>query len=235
MKKKKIIITISIIIVILIIPIIIYINDRYKAINVDRYIISNKDVKVIKDKNTYYFDGPGKDTALIFYQGGKVDNISYAPLLNKLAKQGIDSYLVDMPFDLAFLNIDAAEDILKDNSNKYQNWYMIGHSLGGVSTSYYNNDNIDGYIFLAAYPNKKITKPMLLIRGDKDGVLKMDGYKESKKYWSTDNKEVIITGGNHGNFGNYGKQKGDNKSTISRTKQQDQTISAIINFIDNNK
>ena len=43
---------------------------------------------------------------------------------------------------------------------------------------------------------------------------------------------VVIKGGNHANFGNYGHQKGDAKATISRKKQQNQTVKAINNFIE---
>ena len=42
---------------------------------------------------------------------------------------------------------------------------------------------------------------------------------------------VVIQGGNHANFGNYGHQKGDAKATISRKSQQNQTIKAIDQFI----
>ena len=42
---------------------------------------------------------------------------------------------------------------------------------------------------------------------------------------------VVIQGGNHANFGNYGNQKGDAKATISRKSQQNQTIKAIDQFI----
>ena len=43
---------------------------------------------------------------------------------------------------------------------------------------------------------------------------------------------VVIKGGNHANFGNYGHQKGDAKATISRKEQQNQTVKAINNFIE---
>ena len=233
MKKRKIIVITIIIFFLIITTIFIYLNSSYKAINVDKYLKSNNQVKVINENNTYIFDGVGEDTALIFYQGGKVENISYAPLLYNLASNGIDCYLVKMPFNLAIFNKDSANDILNKYKNDYNNWYIGGHSLGGVVASLYDNELITGYIFLASYPNKEIIKPILLIRGDKDGVLKLDGYNDSKKYWN-DYQEIIIEGGNHANFGNYGKQKKDNKSTISRNKQQEITTKEIISFIKDN-
>lgn len=40
-----------------------------------------------------------------------------------------------------------------------------------------------------------------------------------------------VKGGNHANFGNYGEQKGDGKSSITARQQQDQAVQAIIRFI----
>ena len=40
-------------------------------------------------------------------------------------------------------------------------------------------------------------------------------------------KELCIDGGNHGNFGNYGQQKGDGKAEITAEKQQQITADTI--------
>jgi hypothetical protein len=44
---------------------------------------------------------------------------------------------------------------------------------------------------------------------------------------------VVIEGGNHAQFGNYGKQKGDPDATISREEQQDKAVEAIKEFLEN--
>lgn len=43
---------------------------------------------------------------------------------------------------------------------------------------------------------------------------------------------VVIEGGNHAQFGNYGEQKGDTPADISPQEQQSQTVDAIDEFID---
>ena len=48
----------------------------------------------------------------------------------------------------------------------------------------------------------------------------------------TDNV-VAIEGGNHAQFGHYGKQKGDPDATISREQQQKITTDAIDQFLVN--
>lgn len=42
---------------------------------------------------------------------------------------------------------------------------------------------------------------------------------------------VAVEGGNHAQFGNYGKQRGDAEATISREEQQDITVEAINKFL----
>ena len=42
---------------------------------------------------------------------------------------------------------------------------------------------------------------------------------------------VVIEGGNHAQFGNYGKQKGDPDATISSEEQQKITVEAIRDFL----
>ena len=44
--------------------------------------------------------------------------------------------------------------------------------------------------------------------------------------------EIIIQGGNHAQFGNYGPQQGDGIAKITPEKQQDEIRNAIIEFID---
>ncbi|MDW7658981.1 MAG: alpha/beta hydrolase [Bacillota bacterium] len=41
---------------------------------------------------------------------------------------------------------------------------------------------------------------------------------------------VLIAGGNHAQFGNYGKQRGDPDASISSEEQQNIAVEAIKNF-----
>ncbi|MEE3343386.1 MAG: alpha/beta hydrolase [Bacilli bacterium] len=236
-KRKLLYITIIITIIILLLASIFYsyINNYYKAdTNIKEYLKSSNNVKVSKNNNYYYFDGKSEDKAIIFYPGGKVEYTAYAPILHKLSENGIDCFLIKMPFNLAILNKNAADSIIK--KYKYKYWYLAGHSLGGVAASTYTHDNKDkvsGLILLASYPNKTIDNKtkLLSIYGTNDGVLDLEKYKQSKKYWSKKNKEFIIYGANHSGFGNYGHQSGDKKALITNEQQQQETIDFIINRI----
>ena len=231
---KKVTLIISSIILTLLVVMLIYFNDYYKCDKkVYNYLKSNDSVLVSKIDNGYFFDGKGQDNAIIFYQGAKVEYTAYAPLMNKIASNGVDAFLIDMPFNFAFFNPYAANKIT--NNYKYDNYYICGHSLGGVVASIYasNHDKIKGIIFLASYPFKPIKRniKVLSIYGSQDGVLNMDKYSNSKKSWNSSYEEFVIDGANHAGFGNYGKQSGDKKSKITNAEQQNITSQKIIEFI----
>ena len=40
--------------------------------------------------------------------------------------------------------------------------------------------------------------------------------------------KYVIEGGNHAQFGNYGKQKGDGEASVSDVKQQQETVEIIL-------
>ena len=153
--------------------------------------------------------------------------------MNKLAKEGIDTILLEMPFNIAFFDIKAANRVI--DKYKYDNYYIMGHSLGGVVATSINIDKVKGYILLASYSTNKIEneREVLSIYGDKDKVLNMKEYNKNRVNLPLKYKEVVIKGGNHANFGDYGRQKKDGKASISRDKQQSITVKEIKEFLYN--
>ncbi len=185
-------------------------------------------VKVEQTEYGWFFDGPEEDTALIFYPGGKVEETAYAPLLHSLAENGADVCLVKMPFRLAFFSVNAAEEIM--NRYGYKNWYIGGHSLGGVAAALYaEKHDLDGLVLLASYPTKEVDEPMLLVYGSEDGVLNLERVAQAEQYGSVE--KTVIEGGNHAGFGNYGEQKSDGKAGISAEEQQAETTDIVIRWL----
>ena len=45
-------------------------------------------------------------------------------------------------------------------------------------------------------------------------------------------KEIVIDGGNHSSFADYGNQKGDGEATISVDEQVGRTVEEIIKYLD---
>ena len=97
--------------------------------------------------------------------------------------------------------------------------YAAGHS-----------GQINGVILLAAYPTKPLDESLLAITiyGSEDHVLNMKKLNAAKRFLPENSKEYVIDGGNHAQFGNYGLQTGDGKSTVSSETQQQKTIELIM-------
>ncbi|WP_407424882.1 alpha/beta hydrolase [Methanobrevibacter sp.] len=228
-KKLKIILIVAIVLILAYISF--YLTDYYPAeTTANDYMKGTENVSVVKEGSKLFLDGPGNDTALIFYPGAKVEYVSYLPLLSEVANRGVDCYLVEMPFNIAFFDGNAADAIM-DNTN-YTCYVLAGHSLGGVTAASYMNGTgkADGLILLSAYPPSKITKPVLSIYGSKDEVLDVEKYNESKPLM-TNLTEFVIVGGNHEQFAYYGTQSGDGIASISPEDQQMQAADKIMEFI----
>lgn len=194
-------------------------------------------VSVQKTAHGYYFDGPGEETAVLFVPGAKVDAAAYAPLLRLLAEGGADCYLHEPPFHMAFSADAAAEDAL--DTYPHAHWYTAGHSLGGVTASgcaIGDPDSFEGIVLLAAYPAAEVPDGLSVcsIYGSLDTRLDKEAYESHRGNFPSAPgmfEEIVIEGGNHAQFGDYGPQKGDSPATISAKEQQQKTADAILAFL----
>ena len=218
-RTKKILLAVIILILVAAAGAFIYFNDFYHSEElVNEYLESGGNVSVAHIEEGYYFKGQNNsDTAMIFYPGAKVEYTAYAPMMYEMAENGIDCFLIEMPFNMAFFGADKASSII-DNYT-YSNYYVSGHSLGGVVASSFANENankVKGVVLFAAYPSSKMDDKLKLlsIYGSDDGVLNMESYNENKKNWPDESEEFVIKGANHEGFAYYGAQDGDNNASI---------------------
>ncbi len=230
MKKRTKIILISAaaLLAALVAGFMLYVSDYYRADDIAVEALAG-DVSIRTDGNVIILSPPTPgDTALIFYPGGKVEATAYIPLLKEISARGITCVLVKMPCNLAVLNANAADSVFGKLPN-ITRWYIGGHSLGGAMASSYaakHKDKIQGLILLGAY-----------IYGDFDSDSALIVYGTEDVHLDTSKIDpngnvVVIQGGNHAQFANYGAQDGDGVATISREEQQDIAVEAILSFID---
>lgn len=224
----------------------IYIGNYYHAGETAMALIeapsaeSGVTIHIDEEGRTAFVPEVQSETGIIFYPGGKVQAESYAPLLQALAEEGILSVLVAMPANLAVLDVDGADGIV-ESYGYVDEWYMAGHSLGGSMAASYLADQeeggiFDGLILLASYSTADLSEipyEALTIYGDQDGVLDMKKYEENYDNLPADmTEEVIIKGGNHAQFGDYGEQKGDGEAKISAEEQIKATVDAVVEFLE---
>ena len=189
------------------------------------------------DDTTLVFKGENTRAALVFYPGGNVDYNSYKPLLATLASKGIMCILYKMPLNLAFFNIIAANGI-KKKFPEIKDWYIGGHSLGGLCSSFYlyfNKSEYKGLILLGSYVTFDFSNTdlkVISILGTEDKVINMENYNKSKGKYPEDFTEIIIEGGCHSYFGMYGLMTNDGTPTISNIEQIQYTANELSKFME---
>jgi len=180
-------------------------------------------------------ENPRPETGFIFYPGGKVDYRAYAPILKMIAAKGYFVAVVPVPLNLAFFDVNAAARV-EAAYPEIKNWFVGGHSLGGVAASSYaaSHEEIRGVVFWASYPADDSLKtgniPAVSIYGTNDGLATRETLDESKALLLPDTKFIAIEGGNHAQFGSYGPQDGDNEASISPEDQWTQAAAATVEF-----
>ena len=212
----------------------IYFGDYYHADAAYLDSLEYSDITITDTDFGWFIDGPSTDKALIFYPGAKVEAAAYEPFLSLLSSEGIDVFLIKMPFNFAIFGLNSANRVISEYS--YDSWYIGGHSLGGAMAASYASshpDQLDGVILCAAYPTKQIDDSMseIVIYGSEDLVLNMDKVMDGREYAPRDYIEYVINGGNHAQFGNYGIQEGDGTASISSEEQQEIAANVIIHGI----
>jgi len=226
--------SLAVVLVLLCAVAVIYLSIYYHADETAQEALKGTDtVRVEKLSDGYLFDGAGEDTALVFYGGAKVEEEAYAPLMIKLAENGIDCFLADLPLRFAIFGGDMADSFISAYS--YDTWLMAGHSMGGLMAASYackHTDTIDGVVLLASYSTQKLDNSIKLISiyGSNDGCLNREEYAKGISFWPENAQECVIEGGNHALFGYYGVQKGDGTALISADEQQQRTALAIAEF-----
>ena len=248
--KKKLLYGAAVTVIVLAAACGIYISDYYHAGEDAAAVaaVSAADYSCQHGKDTLVFTPAGKaEAGLIFYPGGKVEYTAYAPLMEKLAERGLLCVLVKMPANLAVLDMSAAEVHL-DEFPDIERWYIGGHSLGGSMAASYAAEyaaDFEGLLLLASYSTADLTESgldVLSIYGSEDGVLNMSKYDEYRQNLPAGEPgnadgtaggtaEIIIEGGNHAGFGDYGPQEGDGEASLSREEQQKMTVEAVMEIL----
>ena len=242
-KRKIFIITTSVLLALAIIvgACAIYLGDYYRADNeaIGAFLPQGTVWKEEPD-GTIVFEPEGATKGFIFYPGGKVEYTAYVPLMQACAEQGILCVLVEMPFNLAVLDVNAADGIQKEYP-EIEDWYIGGHSLGGSMAASYlekNAEDYEGLILLGSYSTANLSDTdldVLSVFGSEDKVMNREKYDENKSNLPTDFTEIVIDGGCHAYFGMYGAQDGDGIPTITKEEQIYKTADEIAKLIQKDK
>lgn len=240
-KKRKLLIwiaSVTLTLAIIVGACVIYVNDYYRADHdaIAAFVTKNEPSYTVMDGKMAVYEPKDATAGIIFYPGGKVEYTAYLPLMESLASEGILTVIVEMPCNLAVLDVNAADGI-KERFPEIKEWYVGGHSLGGSMAATYaakHHEELEGVLLLGSYSTSDLTDKgleVLSIYGSEDKVLNKDKYDKYRSNLPKDLTEVVIEGGCHAYFGMYGAQKGDGVPTLTNEEQIRITADAIAKII----
>lgn len=192
----------------------------------------------------------------MFLPGGLVDPHAYITAMNEVVEKGIGVVILKFSANLAMLENSKALKMM-DEMPEVDDWYIGGHSLGGIvaqMTVHKNPNLFQGLVFLGVYPAEDYSiddwdKHVLSLYASNDGLSTVEKVEANKHLLpaafqinapseidtiQTDTALTLyylIEGGNHSQFGDYGFQKDDGVATISMEEQHEQLGECISNFI----
>lgn len=214
----------------------IYAADYYHADAEAAAAMAPSDTVTVESLDDLLLFRPAEVRAgLIFYPGGKVEYTAYAPLMHMLALHGVLCVVPEMPLNLAVLDMDVGTDI-PALVPEVETWYIGGHSLGGAmaASCVAEAEDFAGLVLLAAYSTADLSDSglrVLSVYGSNDGVMDREKYEQYRENLPVDALELVIDGGNHALFGDYGVQDGDGDGYLSGLEQQTLTASAILELM----
>jgi pimeloyl-ACP methyl ester carboxylesterase len=202
---------------------------------------SSVKVTVRLDDRQHWFvfePAAGAEVGLVFYPGGKVAPLSYAPLARSLAEAGYLVIIPAMPLNLAVFAPNEALEVIAVFP-QVSRWVVGGHSLGGAMAAAFadSHPQAAGLLLVASYPaesNDLSGRTDLLVTsiyGSLDGVATPETILASVPLLPPDAIFVRIEGGNHAQFGWYGEQSGDNPASISRSEQEAALVAAALTLL----
>ncbi|MEQ1797098.1 MAG: alpha/beta hydrolase [Lacibacter sp.] len=212
----------------------------FQAKGVDDELLKSNNTTKVEQSSDFYLFTPVQafKDVFIFYPGALVDPKAYVPLCRKIADNGIQVYLVKMPWRLASKGYNKPKE-LKLFADTTKTYILTGHSQGAKMAAQFVYENpglISKLILIGTTHPRDISLadnkiPVLKIYGSNDGVADEESIMNNKPKLPATTKFARIQGANHAQFGYYGYQLGDNKATISREEQQKETVRVITEFI----
>lgn len=179
---------------------------------------------------------PEFKTAILMYPGARVEAKAYAYKMTAIAQRGIAVVIVKPFLNFAILDMVNVSDYKKELPN-VQDWYIAGHSLGGVKAcgeAAAKPEEYDGLVLFGSYCNANIAQvdlKVLSIGGENDALSTPTEIDANKSLLPAGASFVTIAGMNHASFGDYGVQDGDGAMTANNDQVRQEIAAAVANFI----
>lgn len=235
-KVRRVLWGVAVVVIIAMSVFVIWVQTPYRA-TPEALAALDSDSSVTVTQRAYIIFQPKRvepTTGFIFYPGARVDPRAYAVPLREIAEEGNLVILLLAPLNLAMLDVNAAEGPIAAFPS-IQSWAVGGHSLGGTAAALFaSTHDVDGLVLWASYPGNGSLRDsgvrVVSIYGTQD-ISSMSAFEDRRALLPPDTEYIMIDGGNHAQFGDYGAQSGDNEATIARLDQQRQAVDGTVPFL----
>ena len=162
---------------------------------------------------------------LVIMHGALIKPQSYAQTAAYFAQLGYTVFVPSGPGRLSVNAVDSAAARL--DSFGVQDWFFIGHSMGGYSSLELisrHQPNVRALaLWAAGVPAdfSGLNLPMLYIWGDNDGLQPLERFAEGQANLPESVHYVTLPGANHKNFAMYSHQYFDNDAILDPQLQID--------------
>jgi pimeloyl-ACP methyl ester carboxylesterase len=162
---------------------------------------------------------------LVIMHGALIKPQSYAQTAAYFAQLGYTVFVPSGPGRLSVNAVDSAAARL--DSFGVQDWFFIGHSMGGYSSLELisrHQPNVRAVaLWAAGVPAdfSGLNLPMLYIWGDNDGLQPLERFAEGRANLPESVHYVTLPGANHKNFAMYSHQYFDNDAILDPQLQID--------------
>ncbi|GAA3888227.1 alpha/beta hydrolase [Leifsonia kafniensis] len=173
-------------------------------------------------------------TGLVFVPGARVDPYAYMYKLSGIVEETGATVVITKPtLNLALLDTRPLDTFTQDVAG-ISNWYVGGHSLGGVRACLLaDSPEVTGLILFASYCANDLsasTLRVLSISGSDDGLSTPEKIEAAAQLLPDDTVFDVIVGANHASFGDYGVQPGDGTASLDSAQMRDQLTAALAEF-----
>ncbi|WP_224392991.1 alpha/beta hydrolase [Pseudonocardia sp. ICBG1293] len=177
-------------------------------------------------------DGDG--VGFVFVPGALVDPRAYLPLLRPLAEQGVRVVVTAPPLGIALTDPGAVARAV-GSAPEIRTWAVGGHSLGGVAASRaLEVPGVRGLVLWASYPAADVSRApvtALSVSGSRDALATPDAVADSWAQLPPGTRFVVVDGGVHAFFGDYGPQTGDGEPGTDRASAQARIVAETARFV----
>nr|WP_236779159.1 alpha/beta hydrolase [Agromyces seonyuensis] len=195
----------------------------------------------IKETGNSWVMSPTEDASgdgLVFIPGARVTPSAYfAKLSGLVAETGATVVITKPTLNLAFFDTRPLS-AFTDGVEGVDDWYVGGHSLGGVKACMLAADpgtdpEPAGLVLFGSYCASDLSGgdlPVLSLSGSEDGLSTPTKIEGAAHLLPASAEFVEIEGASHASFGDYGPQPGDGTATATDDEVREAITAAWAEF-----